>query len=527
MTQLELNFDPPTRFELMTPDEMFESMDEDLLRKAVEDRRIERKPATFGPRHAGMYVCMWANTAPYGGILVLGIRNDTAFEGCTKLSQDQLNKLEKAAYDYCPHAVADSKRVRIHRDNDGGEDFVVVFYVEYDKTRVVMTADHKVFRRIADSCIEVKDSSAIRRMQADKGEINFEAEPASLAYPDEYDESAIASFVSTVRERKGWSGDHSIEKILELIHLGHIGRDGFVPNIACLLLFAKDPRKQIAGCRMRFMRFEGEEERSGTKWNNVKDEWIDGTIPEQIQFAETILRSQLRSFSRLGPKAKFVSSPEYPPEAWYEAIVNAAVHRSYVNGMGNMYVVIKMFDDHIDIESPGPFPPVVNPRNIYDVQYSRNPYLMDAMYYLKYVRVANEGVKRMRDTMVQMDLPEPEFRENEQEEVGGAKVRVTLRNKIKHRRAWVDTDVAELIGTQIAATLSEDEKRFLNHAAEYGEITVSDAARIMVRSWQYAKKTLMGLVQRGILDHRVRKHKERDPKARFYLKGMAPKDDAE
>ena len=50
-------------------------------------------------------------------------------------------------------------------------------------------------------------------------------------------------------------------------------------------------------------------------------------------------------------------------KAWYEALVNACVHRSY--NLKNMNIFIRMFDDRLEIESPGGFPPLVTPENIF------------------------------------------------------------------------------------------------------------------------------------------------------------------
>ena len=141
---------------------------------------------------------------------------------------------------------------------------------------------------------------------------------------------------------------------MELRRLGRISSTGFAPNLACALLFANDPQKVIPGCKIRFLRFEGKEEKTGKEFNAVKSVWIEGTVPELIQGAEKVVDTQIREFMRLGENNQFVSTPEYPKDAWYEAIVNACVHRSY--NFSHMHTVIKMFDDRLEIESPGGFP---------------------------------------------------------------------------------------------------------------------------------------------------------------------------
>jgi ATP-dependent DNA helicase RecG len=74
-----------------------------------------------------------------------------------------------------------------------------------------------------------------------------------------------------------------------------------------------------------------------------------------------------------------------------------------------MNIFVKMFDDRLVVESPGAFPPPVTPENIYDTHNPRNPHLMNALFYLDYVKCAHEGTRRMRDMMIGANLPAPEF----------------------------------------------------------------------------------------------------------------------
>ncbi len=505
---------PPTQ--LMTPSEIFDSSDEALLRQLLEDGRIERKSAGMHSKPLAEYYSMWANT-PDGGIIVIGVTKERQFEGCSCLSQDQLNELEKIGSTFCPEAVARSRRVAIHRDRDGADDFLTVVFVEYHPTRVVKTTDGRAFRRVGDTKREVKGEE-LRHLQAEKGEIRFESEPCNLPYPDEFDMKYIGDFAERVRARRGWDARHSLEQILELMYLGKRVGGRFIPNVACAILFSRDPRAILPGCQIRFLRFSGETQGSGTSWNAVKDEDIEGTIAEQIDRAAEIVKSQLRTFSALGTGGKFVTSPEYPEWSWYEAIVNACVHRSYGNGLRNMPIYIRMFEDRLEIESPGPFPAFVTPENIYATHNPRNPYLMASLRQLEFVKCAAEGTRRIRDTMRDAQLPPPEFTQRESD---CATVRVVLRNDIHKRKMWIEADVVEILGAQMADALTEDEKRFISFAAKNGQISVSDAERLAHVTWGTARKMLMRLVKRGVFNHEHREDIVRDSKARFKLRGYS------
>ena len=164
----------------------------------------------------------------------------------------------------------------------------------------------------------------------------------------------------------------------------------------------------------------------------------------------------------------------------------------------------------------------MTPKNIYDVHHPRNPDLMDAMFYLEYVKCAHEGTRRIRDTMIGLKLPTPEFKESAS---GSVSVTVILRNNIKQRRAWIDRDVSSIVSEAIAADLSEPEKRLLNWVAEHGSVTISDANKLLDITWHKARKLLIGLAEKRVLQYvrfRTFEKDVRDPKAFFRLRSSAP-----
>jgi ATP-dependent DNA helicase RecG len=98
MNQLNLIF--PKHPALLSPDEIYEGVNQDILARLTEDRRLERKPAGMHGKELGEYFSMWANTVPDGGLLIIGMEDRGPFVGCHGLSDKQLNDLEKSHL-YC------------------------------------------------------------------------------------------------------------------------------------------------------------------------------------------------------------------------------------------------------------------------------------------------------------------------------------------------------------------------------------------------------------------------------------------
>ncbi len=105
------------------------------------------------------------------------------------------------------------------------------------------------------------------------------------------------------------------------------------------------------------------------------------------------MKTQLREFQYLDENGEFKIIPEYPEFAWFEGIINAVTHRNY--SLYGDHIRIKMFDDRLEIESPGKLPNIVTIKNIKHERFSRNPRLARTLTEFGWVREMNEGVKRI------------------------------------------------------------------------------------------------------------------------------------
>jgi hypothetical protein len=97
-------------------------------------------------------------------------------------------------------------------------------------------------------------------------------------------------------------------------------------------------------------------------------------------------------------------------------------------------------------------------------------------------------------------------------------VRVVLRNNVRERRVWVDSDVNSLVDATVIRALNDEERRVVNFTAEYGEISVGEAESLTQRSWASAKLVLQKLAVKGIFEYQSRSGIARDPLTRFYLR---------
>lgn len=176
------------------------------------------------------------------------------------------------------------------------------------------------------------------------------------------------------------------------------------------MLFGKYPQTYFPRARVRFIRYEGTEEKFGTQMNVIKDVIFDGKILGMVKDSIAYLDTQIKEKTYLGQDGTFVTEEEYPKFVRQEIIVNAITHRDY--SIWGTDIQIKMFDDRIVVESPGKLPGLVKPDNIRSTHFSRNPMIAEFLKAYKYVKEYGEGVNRMCNEMKNAGLPDPAFYRN-------------------------------------------------------------------------------------------------------------------
>ena len=109
----------------------------------------------------------------------------------------------------------------------------------------------------------------------------------------------------------------------------------------------------------------------------------------------------------LGHDGIFVTEEEYSEFVRTEIIVNAVTHRDY--GIKGTDIQIKMFDDRLEVDSPGTFAGMVTKDNIRHTHFSRNPKIAAFLKDYGYVKEYGEGVDRMCKELESVGLPDPVY----------------------------------------------------------------------------------------------------------------------
>ncbi|MDR2733010.1 MAG: helix-turn-helix domain-containing protein [Spirochaetota bacterium] len=133
---------------------------------------------------------------------------------------------------------------------------------------------------------------------------------------------------------------------------------------------------------------------------------LNGDIVSNIDDAMVFLKKHLRMGYKI-EELRRENHLELPEDALREAIVNAVCHRDYFEKGAR--VMVEIFDDRVDIISPGGVCKGITRANFGTVSITRNSFLASMLYRIGYIEQMGTGVMRMKNAAKEAKVPEPEF----------------------------------------------------------------------------------------------------------------------
>ncbi|WP_353062489.1 ATP-binding protein [Tunturibacter psychrotolerans] len=140
------------------------------------------------------------------------------------------------------------------------------------------------------------------------------------------------------------------------------------PTVAGLILFCDEPQAVLPKrCGIKIYRYKTKDA-AGTRDTLAFDPiTIDGSAYDQIHDAVQRTVEVIEGISTLG--AVGLETTAYPHEALHEIITNAVLHRDYSIADD---VHVRIFDNRVEVQSPGTLPAHITVENILDERFARN-----------------------------------------------------------------------------------------------------------------------------------------------------------
>lgn len=321
----------------------------------------------------------------------------------------------------------------------------------------------------------------LRQLLRERGEGNFEVQPAPEMTLDDLDDTLIQRYAA---QFLGEPAPTKRQAMLDVLcRRGCLLRDGseLKPTVSGCLLFGQEPQLLFPSAEILLARYSGKQ-----MADEFLRETVRGPLPEQLRRAEGFVVANMRKGARIDGLQR-ADRAEYPIPAVREAIVNAVAHRDY--GIRGDEIRVLMFSDRIEVYSPGRLPGHVTLDNLVDERFSRNEVITQVLADLGYVERLGYGIDRMIRLMKEYGLPAPRFAETSNG------FRVTLRGP---GDKWVTDDLDRTKWRRL--DLNERQEGALEFLHKNSRITNREYRDLFSDvSEETIRRDLADLVEKGVL----------------------------
>lgn len=235
----------------------------------------------------------------------------------------------------------------------------LILHAQIDKTLAVCYASNKTpyIRRGAQS-IPLSTPEKIKRLELTKGVISFESELTNVSNEVIVDSPITKDFIKEVVPTT------TPEAWLKKQNLIRDNR----PTVAGVLLFAEEPQSILQKhCGIKIYRYKTREIEGFRDALAEQPITIEGCLYHQIEETVRVTKEIAESVSIIGSDG--IEKINYPHETLHEILTNAVLHRDY-SIKDDIHV--RIFDNRIEVQSPGRLPAHITTKNILDERFARN-----------------------------------------------------------------------------------------------------------------------------------------------------------
>jgi ATP-dependent DNA helicase RecG len=278
----------------------------------------------------------------------------------------------------------------------------LVLKVSIQKTPDVRrSSDGRVYVRRSAQNLPYDDQESIRRLEYQKGIRSFETHPVDVPLELVTNSEAIIGFMLEIVP----SGEPEPWLRKQLL----IREDK--PTVAALLVFSDEPQIGLPKqSTIKLYRYAGTDKVGTRAALQGQPQTIEGNLYDQIFAAVRATVEMVEAVRLLGPGG--LEPVTYPEVALHEIITNAVIHRDYSIADD---IHVRVFDNRIEVASPGRLPAHITPQNILDERAARNGFIV--RWINKFPNAPNkdvgEGLRTAFDAMRSLKLKPPEISQTE------------------------------------------------------------------------------------------------------------------
>ena len=358
-----------------------------------EDSTVEFKRDDLSPDGLAREIVAFSNLE--GGVILLGVADDGKIVGV------QRPNIEEWVVNVCrqccdPPIIPVINRIRV------GDRLVLAVQVLRSR-EVVSTQRGRYFIRVG-STVQTPTKFELARLFQRAQFVRYDETPVYTATVAEIGLERVNRYLARLEQEPLEAGALALTDALVNLRITVRVEDRVYPTVAGMLAFGQEPRRHLDQACVMLVHYAG-----AVPGDQVLDS-LDaaGTLAEQIEDTVAFVRRNMRVRSRLkNTRTTREDLSDYALLAVREAVTNAVAHRNYA--ILGARVRVRMFDDRLEVLSPGGLPNTLTLENIKTLQYARNSLIVSFLQGLGYMERRGEGILRMIRWSRENDAPSPAF----------------------------------------------------------------------------------------------------------------------
>lgn len=309
-----------------------------------EDSRWEFKQIEFrdnspaSPRREELADELSAFANASGGVLLCGVSDDGRIPG---MSREQMGTLDRLLVEVSTDAIEPALRIDVHHRELDEKAFVLV---EVPRGDAVHKRSGRAFIRVGATKRRLDGDERLRLAQG-------RAQSRYLWF----DKQIVPNTGFETLDERLWEPLLSVAGAADprraLMNLRFLTRDEAGVDratVAGVLLCSQAPQEWLPQATIFATHYRGRDRASG----QLDAQEITGPLPTQIVEAVKFTVRNMRVAAHKVPEREDV--PQYSVAAVFEAVVNAVAHRDY--SVSARHIRLSMFEDRLEIDSPGQLP---------------------------------------------------------------------------------------------------------------------------------------------------------------------------
>ena len=313
-----------------------------------------------------------------GGALIFGVSDDGSLVGLLDARgiSEKISEIIKTKMDPIPQVVMEN-----HTEDQ--KDFIILKVLPGQETPYYYVADgnHVAYVRIGNESVPA-DAAALKRLVLRGANMTYDSVVSSFMLQD----FSFTKLRSVFRMRTGAELTAS-----DFISFELADESGKLTNAGALLADESPMRHSRLFCT----RWYGLDKASGVM-EALDDKEYSGSLVSLLQNGiEFVKNNTKKRWKKTGTGR--VEMPEYPEQAVHEALVNALIHRDYMEIGSEVHIDI--FDDRMEIYSPGGMFDGSNVQNLdtdHVASKRRNPVIADIFSRMHFMERRGSGFRKIK-----------------------------------------------------------------------------------------------------------------------------------